>query len=1134
MKIGDIQLGDLGGGEDADSISSLIYRYNDTTKSFPTTVNIGELFRHQVQKNPQAIAIIDRDRNITYAELDLYSDRIARFIQFNGLKQGDCVGAFFGCDFWLVATLLGTLKAGAVYLPLNTDLPDSRLRDMVDQTSCRLLVSISNYIDRLNSLQYECSSVKTILCLDSHNIMAEAEAESPRMSPEIWDYTATTATTAIEASGWRHGLGGLVLTEVEIGEYLDNIEYKLKPYLNPNIRLLDIGCGSGLTMRRLAPQVGEYVGIDLASSALAWSQKLAEKDRLTNVHLLQLAAHELESLDFTQFDVVVIASVVQSFPGLNYLRQILTASLAQLNNGGIIFGSHIWNPSQRKVFIDTVGSEAVEDSLFVHCDFWRDWQAHQARVQQVDITPLHLPETSTLGRYSYDVLLHTAQSADNLTSNVKPLKMQVDQRFLKTLDKLPSPKGGHPEAPAYIIFTSGSTGHPKGVKVQTRSLINLLYWYQDLGSINSDTNLIQVISSNFDASIKNYLAPLLFGGKLILFQNKPFDPQALLQAISYHHINILNPGVPSMFYPVLELAAANEYRDLESLKLLALGGEAPIMKRLRPWLTHSNCHAEVVNIYGPTECTDIALCHQIRNEDWQLDSFPPIGKPLPNTRAYILDERLNPQVLGAIGELYLAGSGLGIEYLGNPEKTAQAFIPDPFFLGQLMYRTGDLAYRRTDGSIVYSGRCDNQLKIRGVRIELEEIEQRMRTYPGVREAVILPFQDGEEHLELIGYVTPLSAVEKLSVELLREWLTVELPTAMVPARIYQIADLPRNLNGKIDKRQLPNPKQIKNIASNTPKLSQKPRTNTEQILLRIWHEVLSHSNIGIDDNFFDAGGHSLKTAVLASKISQSLDISFSVSQVYEAQTIAAQAKLIEAEYTLQQKSPAKILHLLNHKGYPLLFCFPPISTSTWSFLDLAQELASSYSVYAFDFLLTEDRIQQYASAIKSIAEDRPFALIGYSAGASLAFSVAQDLEAEKTKVAHLLILDSIWRTSSPAYSEVYIEQIVTHYLDNPRFDELYPESEGRQRWEERIRTFARVYSSGQDSGTIAAPITLITTAENFNSSNMQNWQEASRHSFQKIQGNGDHDNLLNRPHVAANAALFHETISFSFKESIQT
>ncbi len=1123
MKIGDIQLGDLI-EENEDLISALIYRYNNTTRSFPKDANIGELFRRQVKKNPDAIAIIDQQKTITYAELDLWSDRIARFIQFNGLKQGDCVGAFLERSFWLVATLLGTLKAGAVYLPLNPDLPDSRLRDIIDQTSCRLLVSLRAYIGRFNNLQYECSSVKVILCLDSRNILTEVEAESPRMSAEVWDYTASAATTAIEASGWRHGLGGLPLTDAEISDYLDNIEHKLEPYLNSTTRLLDAGCGAGLTMRRLAPRVGEYVGVDMASGALAWAKRLAEKDQLTHVRLLQLAAHQLASLNPAQYDIILIASVVQSFPGLNYLRQVLTAGLTQLNEGGIIFCSHIWNPSQRQVFIDSVGSEAANNSLFVHCDFWRDWQSHQPRIQQVDITPLNLPITSSLARYSYDVLLKIAPSEVEQISNLKPLKVQADQQFLETLDELPSPDGGNPEAPAYMIFTSGSTGHPKGVEVKTRSLINLLYWYQDLGKVGSGINLLQVISSSFDASIKNYLTPLLFGGRLVLLPDKSFDPEVLLQAIAHHQIHILNPGVPSMFYPVLELAATNEYRELESLKLLALGGEAPIMARLRPWLTHPNCHAEIINIYGPSECTDIALYHKITKEDWGLDYLPPIGKPLPNLRAYILDDHQKLQPLGVIGELYLAGEGLAIGYVGNPEQTAQAFIPDPFFPGQLMYRTGDLAYRRTDGAVIYTGRCDNQLKIRGVRIELEEIEVRVLIYPGVREAVIVPFQDGEGNLELIAYITA-STVEAPSLELLREWLTAELPAPMVPAAIYRLPDFPRNPNGKIDRRQLPNPKQMAGVTSHSQKLPQTPITTTEQTLLTIWREVLSHSNLGVQDNFFDAGGHSLKTAVLASRIRQSLGVSFSVSQVYEAQTIVAQAQLIEAERTRKQKFPGDIVHLLNHKGHPLLFCFPPISTNAWSFLDLAQELASSYSVYAFDFLLATDRIQQYANVIKSLAGDQSFALIGYSAGASLAFSVTQHLEAENICVAHLLILDSIWRNVPPAYSEAYIERIVTYYLDNPRFRELYAESGARQRWAERIRTFARVYSSEQDSGTIAAPITLIAATEKSDFSNMENWQEASRHSFQQIQGVGHHDYLLERPHIVTNAGLIHNIIN---------
>lgn len=1127
MKIGDIQLSDLL-AEDGNPIADLIHRYNNTSKDFPKHATLGELFRQQVKKTPDEIAIIDQDKEITYAELNLWSDRIAHFIQCTGLKQGDCVGAFLGRSFWLVATLLGTLKAGAVYLPLNPDLPDSRLRDIIAQTSCRLLVSVRAYIARLNSLQYDCASVRTVLCLDSRNMRAEAEPESSRMSAEVWDYAAAGATTEIEASGWRHGLGGLPLTKVEIADYLDNIERKLEPYLSPKVRLLDLGCGAGLAMRRLAPRVGEYVGIDLSSEALAWAQRFAEQDQLTHIQLQQRAAHELTSLDSTSFDVILIASVVQSFPGLNYLRQVLAASLDRLERGGIIFCSHIWDPCQRQAFINTVGSEAATSSLFVHQDFWQDWQAHHSRIYQVDITPLNLPITHSLGQYSYDVLLHTAPSHAQPTFKRKPLKVQADQSSLETLGEPPSADSGSPEAPAYVIFTSGSTGRPKGVEVKTQSLINLLYWYQDLGQIDAGTRVLQVIPSSFDASIKNYLAPLIFGGTVVLLPETAFAPEVLLQAIAQHQIHILNPGVPSMFYPVLELAADQDYRELGSLRLLALGGEAPIMARLRPWLNHPNCHAQIVNIYGPTECTDIALCHWVTSADWNCDRLPPIGEPLPNLRAYILDEHNNPQPLGAMGELCLAGAGLAIGYIGNPEQTARTFIPDPFFPGQPMYRTGDMAYRRTDGAVVYAGRRDHQLKIRGVRIELEEIETRLRLYPGIREAVVVTFQ-GEDTLELVGYIGT-HGEEAPVFDRLRKWLAAELPEPMVPTQIYRLTELPRNANGKIDRRRLPDPKQMAETSAlaHAQKPSQLPRTPIEQALLNIWCEVLSHPHLSVQDNFFEAGGHSLKTAVLASRIRQTLGVAFSVSQVYEAQTIAAQAQLIETERARHDDSQNDLVHLLNHKGYPRLFCFPPISASALSFLDLAQELASVYSVYAFNFLVETDRIQHYVEVIKAIAEGQPFVLVGYSAGASLAFSVAQHLEAEGIPVAHLLILDSLWRTEPPAYSDAYIEQIVDHYLSNPRFQDLLTEARGQQTLAERIRTFAEVYGSERDTGSIAAPITLIAAKES--ASNIEGWQSASHQGFERIQGVGHHDRLLERPHVVTNAALVHNTINTIFKE----
>ena len=379
-------------------------------------------------------------------------------------------------------------------------------------------------------------------------------------------------------------------------------------------------------------------------------------------------------------------------------------------------------------------------------------------------------------------------------------------------------------------------------------------------------------------------------------------------------------------------------------------------------------------------------------------------------------------------------------------------------------------------------------------------------------------------------------VAKQVIPQLRDYLKEKLPEFMVPSEFVVLSQLPLTHNGKVDRKALPKPFSVSSVSSSASSLPLSyqsphlPSTTTEQALLDIWTQVLSHPNLSVYDNFFDVGGYSLKTAVLASKIRQAFGVSFSVSQVYKAQTIVDQTKLIESERTRNEERLDNLVHLLNVKDYSLLFCFPPMSASAWSFLNLAQELASIHSVYAFDFFLVADMIQQYASIIKRVAGGQPFVLLGYSAGASLAFSVTQHLEAEGIPVAHLLILDGIWRTKSLTYDDDYVEYMVAHYFKNPYFRELLTEAEQEHRWAERIRSFARFYRSGRDTGTVAAPITLITATEGSNPSSMEGWRGASRNSFKQIQGTGHHDHLLEKPHILTNVALICSSINISFQE----
>ena len=311
---------------------------------------------------------------------------------------------------------------------------------------------------------------------------------------------------------------------------------------------------------------------------------------------------------------------------------------------------------------------------------------------------------------------------------------------------------------AYVLYTSGSTGRPKGVTVTLRALTNLCHWYRHFAAFTPDGVVLQIIPMSFDASIKNFLAPLLYGARLVLPATAYYEPQFLCDLIQRYQVSILN-CVPSAFYPLVEQTAKQEYAPLRSLRFVALGGEATNLPKLRAWLQAADPACVFANIYGPTECTDIAIAYKERAQRLGAASIDtatpaqslPIGRPIDNLQAYILDEGQQPVPIGVFGELYVGGVGVAQGYLHQPELTNTKFIPNPFGAGRL-YKTGDLVRWLADGAIEFGGRIDQQVKIRGFRIELGEIESVLSQHPAIEQAVVVARAETTGDKQLVAYV----------------------------------------------------------------------------------------------------------------------------------------------------------------------------------------------------------------------------------------------------------------------------------------------------------------------------------------------------------------------------------------------
>ncbi|MHB2190303.1 amino acid adenylation domain-containing protein, partial [Serratia marcescens] len=400
---------------------------------------------------------------------------------------------------------------------------------------------------------------------------------------------------------------------------------------------------------------------------------------------------------------------------------------------------------------------------------------------------------------------------------------------------------------AYVIYTSGSTGKPKGAMNEHRGVVNRLVWMQEAYGLTAADTVLQKTPFGFDVSVWEFFWPLMVGARLVMAKPEGHkDPDYLSRAIEQYGVTTLH-FVPSMLQSFLADGQAatrcgQVVRVMCSGEALPAALVAEFYRRLP--------QAELHNLYGPTEAAvDVTAWHCSREAD---RVSVPIGRPIANTRIYLLDERGQPVPLGAVGELYIGGVQVARGYLNRPELTAERFLSDPFAPGGRMYRTGDVARYLANGDIEYLGRNDQQVKIRGFRIECGEIEAALATHPAVREAVVDARAVGDDK-RLVAWVVPAADVaEETLAGALRQHVSAALPDYMVPSAWVVVAALPLSPNGKLDRRALPEPQGAQSQAA-----YEAPQGEHETLLAAIWRELLNVERVGRHDNFFELGGHSL-------------------------------------------------------------------------------------------------------------------------------------------------------------------------------------------------------------------------------------------------------------------------------------
>ena len=584
-----------------------------------------------------------------------------------------------------------------------------------------------------------------------------------------------------------------------------------------------------------------------------------------------------------------------------------------------------------------------------------------------------------------------------------------------------------PDHTAYIIFTSGSTGRPKGVMVGQTAIVNRLLWMQDRYPLSADDVVAQKTPCSFDVSVWEFWWPFIAGARLVMAEPEAHrDPQAMQQFFAHYGVTTTH-FVPSMLAAFVASLDADSVAACRTLRRVFCSGEALPTDLCREWerLTGAPLH----NLYGPTEAAvDVSWYPACGPELAAVTgSSVPIGWPVWNTGLRILDAAMRPVPPGVAGDLYLTGIQLAQGYLGRPDLTASRFIADPFAPGERMYRTGDVARWLANGAVEYLGRSDDQLKIRGQRIELGEIDRAMSALPDVAQAVshACVFNQaaatGGDARQLVGYLVSDSGLP-LDTAALKARLAEQLPPHMVPVVLMQLADLPLSANGKLDRKALPLPT-LGGERSGRP-----PEPGMETLVAAAFSQLLGCEVNDIDADFFALGGHSLLAMRLAAQLSRQLARQVTPGQVMVASTVGKLSALLAADLSDEQAQRLGLDTLLplRESDGPTLFCFHPASGFAWQFSVLARYLSPRWSITGIQSPRPQGPMATAAS-LDEVCEHHlqtllaqqphgPYYLFGYSLGGTLAQGIAARLRQRGEAVAFLGLLDT-WPPETQNWAE---------------------------------------------------------------------------------------------------------------------
>jgi len=865
-----------------------IWEWNATETPFETGLGIDELFERQARELPDALALSFEDSrgediHLSYAELGRRSRRLARFLRGLGVGPGDCVGISLERSAELVVALLGTLGAGATYVPLESDWPAERKFWVLSSLAVPCLLADGGQSRAIHDLRWRLPELNHVVFLDAVGPELEPEKIDEEAVRSLWNHVAERAVDRETAAGFVRGGSGEVFSAAEVDEYRDRVVALTEPWVSPEARVLEIGCGSGLILFELAPRVARYVGVDPSERTQETNRGEVARRGLEGVELVTGFAHEMSAVE-GEFDLVLLASTVQFFPGPAYLARVLGAAFERLAPGGAVVVADVLDPERQAALWASLGESSRREELCLEAAVFHDLATGWPGGASVSVHERQEGFDNELGA-RYDVVLCKPLPGEGGSAEA-PTRRLIRPWTAWHVGREPAeplePRG---RGLAYVIFTSGSTGRPKGVMVRHEPVLNLVEWVNRSGGVGPGDRLLFVTSPCFDLSVYDVFGTLAAGGSIRVASRAELDePRRLVERLENDAITIWDsaPAALERLVPLFPARAPSA-----RLRRVLLSGDwipVPLPDTIRSVFPR----AEVVAMGGATEAVVWSNVYRVGEVDPRWPSIP-YGRPIANAHYHVLDPRLGAVPIGVAGDLLIGGLCLAAGYAGSPGLTAERFVPDPFArqIGSRLYRTGDRARFLADGTIEFLGRLDTQVKVRGFRIELGEIESVLAAHPGVRRALALVRDDLPGGRALVAYALPDEGSE-LETSELRSHLHSHLPEPMVPPHLVVLESLPLTPNGKVDRGALPAPESVADGARRAP------RGEIELAVHGIFSELLGLDDFGAEASFFELGGHSLLATRLVARLRDALGAELEVREIFEHPTVAGLAERVAA------------------------------------------------------------------------------------------------------------------------------------------------------------------------------------------------------------------------------------------------